>query len=48
VQQSSGDTVFDDAAVAMVRRSDPVPAPPAGLTDDQLSFALDVNFNKRK
>jgi TonB family protein len=48
VQQSSGDAVFDDAAVAMVRRSDPVPAPPAGLTDDRLSFALDVNFNKRK
>jgi periplasmic protein TonB len=48
VAESSGDPAFDDAAVSMIRRSDPVPKPPAGLTDDQFSFSLDVNFNKPK
>jgi periplasmic protein TonB len=48
VAESSGDPAFDDAALSMIRRSDPVPKPPAGLTDDQFSFNLDVNFNKPK
>jgi periplasmic protein TonB len=48
VAESSGDPVFDAAAVSMIRRSDPVPKPPAGLTDDQFSFTLPVNFNKPK
>ena len=48
VTESSGDPAFDDAAVSMIRRSDPVPKPPAGLTDDQFSFSLDVNFTKPK
>jgi TonB family protein len=46
VAESSGDPVFDDAAIAMVRRSDPVPVPPAELTEDQFSFSLPVNFKK--
>jgi TonB family protein len=46
VVQSSGDSVFDEAALSMVHRSDPVPLPPAGLTEDQFSFSLDVNFTK--
>jgi periplasmic protein TonB len=48
VAESSGDAAFDDAAVAMVRRSDPVPPPPASLTDDQFAFSLDVKFTKPK
>jgi len=48
VVQSSGDVAFDDAAVSMIRRSDPVPAPPASLTDDQFSFSLNVQFKKPK
>lgn len=48
VLESSGDVAFDDAAVSMVHRSDPVPAPPADLTEDQFSFSLDVNYNKSK
>jgi hypothetical protein len=32
----------------MIHRSDPVPLPPAGLTDDTYSFSLDVNFTKPK
>jgi TonB family protein len=48
VAESSGDPAFDEAAVSMIRRSDPVPLPPAGLTDDQFSFSLDVKFTKPK
>jgi TonB family protein len=48
VAESSGDGAFDDAALAMVRRSDPVPAPPAALTQDTFSFRLPVNFNDRR
>jgi TonB family protein len=48
VAESSGDAAFDEAAISMIRRSDPVPLPPAGLTDDQFSFSLDVKFKKPK
>ncbi len=42
--QSSGDAGFDEAALAMIKRSDPVPPPPAGLTDDQFPFSIEVTF----
>jgi protein TonB len=48
VTESSGDPAFDNEAISMVRRSDPVPIPPADLTDDQFSFSLPVNFKKPK
>ncbi|GKQ49504.1 TonB family protein [Bradyrhizobium sp. Ce-3] len=48
VLESSGDAAFDEAALSTVHRSDPVPPPPASLTDDQFSFSLDFNFNKPK
>jgi len=48
VAQSSGDAAFDDAAISMVRRSDPVPAPPAALTDETFRFDLPVNFTPPK
>ncbi len=48
VAESSGDAAFDEAAISMIRRSDPVPLPPAGLTDDQFNFSLDVKFKKPK
>jgi TonB family protein len=48
VLRSSGDSAFDEAAISMIHRSDPVPLPPAGLTDDQFSFSLDVNFTRPK
>jgi TonB family protein len=47
VVRSSGDEAFDAAALSMVRRSDPVPQPPAGLTDEQFAFSLDVNFPEK-
>jgi protein TonB len=48
VLESSGDPAFDEAAISMIRRSDPVPRPPAALTQDQFSYSLNVNFNERK
>lgn len=44
VLESSGDPAYDEAAVDMIRRSDPVPRPPAKLTDESLSFTLPVVF----
>jgi TonB family protein len=48
VEKSSGDPAFDEAAVSMVRRSDPVPPPPAELTDERFNFVIDVMFNDAK
>lgn len=48
VAESSGDPLFDEAALSMIRRSDPVPKPPAELTDDQFSYSLNIKFNDRK
>jgi TonB family protein len=45
VAQSSGDPAYDDAALAMVRRSDPVPQPPPAVADQGLHFTLPVNFH---
>lgn len=48
VSESSGDPDYDREAVAMVRRSDPVPKPPASATEDEFVFNLPVNFNAAK
>jgi periplasmic protein TonB len=48
VAGTSGDPLFDEAALDMVRRSDPVPRPPAALTDDTFSRSIDVHFKDRK
>lgn len=42
--KGSGDAAFDDAALAMVRRSDPVPQPPPAVADEGLNFTLPVIF----
>ena len=34
IEKGSGDAAFDDAAIAMVRRSDPVPPPPPLIADE--------------
>lgn len=44
VARSSGDTAFDEAALAMLKRSDPVPVPPPLVADEGLSFTLPVIF----
>jgi len=43
--KGSGDAAFDDAALAMLRRSDPVPAPPPLVADNGLTFTLPVIFH---
>jgi protein TonB len=44
IVKGSGDAAFDAAALAMVRRSDPVPAPPPLVADEGLNFTLPVIF----
>jgi periplasmic protein TonB len=44
IKKSSGDPAFDDAALAMMRRSDPVPAPPPLVADEGLVFIMPVLF----
>lgn len=46
VEKSSGDPAFDEAAVGMVKRSDPVPTPPPVVADEGLTFVLPVIFRK--
>jgi len=47
VVKSSGSPAFDEAALAMVRRSDPVPHPPPALADQGLNFTLPVIFRAK-
>lgn len=45
VVKGSGDPSFDDAALAMLQRADPVPPPPPLVADDGLTFTLPVIFH---
>jgi TonB family protein len=47
IAQSSGDTSFDNAALAMMRRADPIPAPPPLVADEGLTFTMPVDFRAR-
>jgi periplasmic protein TonB len=47
VVRGSGDRSFDDAALAVMRRADPVPAPPPRIADSGLSFTLPVIFRAK-
>lgn len=44
IVKGSGDPAFDEAALQMVRRSDPVPQPPPLIADEGLNFTLPVIF----
>jgi periplasmic protein TonB len=44
IVKGSGDRAFDEAALAMIKRSDPVPQPPPLVADEGLSFTLPVIF----
>lgn len=44
IVRGSGDSAFDEAALAMIRRSDPVPPPPVAIPDEGLTFTLPVVF----
>jgi TonB family protein len=45
VVTGSGDQSFDNAAIAMLQRSDPVPPPPPLVADQGLTFTLPVVFH---
>ena len=45
IAKGSGDPAFDEAALAMIHRSDPVPQPPPAVADEGLSFTIPVNFH---
>ena len=44
VVESSGDSAYDAAAVSIIRHSDPIPQPPAALTDDRFERTVDIIF----
>jgi periplasmic protein TonB len=46
--KGSGDISFDEAALAMIRRSDPVPRPPSLVAQAGLSFTLPVIFRAKR
>ena len=49
ILQSSGDSLFDEEALAMIRRSEKeIPRPKFELTQDTVSYSLDVNFKGGK
>jgi periplasmic protein TonB len=48
IVQGSGDASFDEAALAMIRRADPVPRPPSLVAQEGLSFTLPVFFRAKR
>ena len=48
IAKGSGDAAYDEAALAMIRKSDPVPAPPPLVADEGLSFTLPVIFRVKQ
>lgn len=48
LRQSSGDAAFDQAALTMMARADPVPAPPPRVADEGLEFTIPVIFRDKK
>ena len=48
VVKGSGDAAFDEAALAMLAHSDPVPPPPPVVADEGLTFTLPVIFRVKQ
>lgn len=44
IRRSSGLPLFDEAALAMMKRADPVPMPPPAMADEGFSFDVPVQF----
>jgi protein TonB len=42
---SSGSEALDEEALALIKRAAPLPPPPAGLSDDQLSFVVPIRYH---
>ena len=45
IVRSSGSPALDEEALALVKRAQPLPAPPAGMTDQQLSFVVPIRYH---
>jgi TonB family protein len=48
IARGSGEDSFDEAALAMMRRADPVLKPPAFVAREGLSFTLPVIFRVKQ
>ena len=48
IEKSSGSTVLDDEALAMVKRAAPLPAPPPEVADADLTFVVPIRFAPAK
>jgi periplasmic protein TonB len=46
VTQSSGSAALDNAALATIKRADPLPVPPGVISDEYLTIAFPLNFEK--
>jgi periplasmic protein TonB len=44
IVHSSGSQPLDEEALALIKRAAPLPAPPAGVSDDQLSFVVPIRY----
>ena len=44
IVQSSGSAALDQETLALVHRAQPFPAPPAGVSDAQLSFVVPIRY----
>ena len=44
IAKGSGDARYDQAALDMVRRADPMPQPPAEVPDENLRFRIPISF----
>jgi periplasmic protein TonB len=44
IVHSSGSDALDEEALALIRRAAPLPPPPAGMSDDQLSFVVPIRY----
>jgi periplasmic protein TonB len=47
IVQSSGSAMLDSETLTMLARAQPVPRPPDGLSDAELSFVIPVHFNMK-
>jgi protein TonB len=44
IVRSSGSEALDAEALALVKRAEPLPPPPAGIPDDQLSVEVSIRY----
>jgi protein TonB len=47
IVMSSGSPLLDAEALDLIKRADPLPPPPAEISDSQLSFLVPIRFTAR-